>query len=271
MHVKLDVFLSNLIAAAVILLSILPVQIPLLQLILGLPLAIYIPGHMLVVAFSTRKLEREEHFVFSLGLSLEIMALSGLLLNAWPVGQTPTTWAFWLGTVVLIADVKMALRPPVQSPQGSLGFKFKFPSLTLSQYLLFAASIIITCAAFYISAQNIPYYETKFTQLWLMRDDENVDQLNCGILNSEGIPIQYKLQLQTSGGQVVHEWSTITLDHQERWNGEYTLLPNQTGVILAVLYRLDQPDTIYRYVFLQNSESKASAGLQQIQVNRVGS
>jgi uncharacterized membrane protein len=249
MRIKsLDVILCNIVAIVAVVLTLAMINIPVIQLLVGIPLVVFIPGYVVIAALSVNaRLEKEESLLYGVGMSLLITAIGGLLLNLTPFGLTASSWAVFLGLVILIADLVMVVRHPSQ-PVKQPHFPIK---LSWSQSLMLLLAVIIIGVAFVISGQNISQNATRFTQLWLLPDSKTAGTVQCGISNDEGIPVQYKLQLQMLDGQLLHEWPTIALNAGEQWTGEYALTAGQNGPVQAVLYRLDKPDTVYRHVFLQ--------------------
>src|SRR5438874_6431419 len=73
--------------------------------IFTLPLALVLPGYALISAlFPKRELGGSERVVFSVGLSLIIVILGGLVLNLTPFGLRTNSWAVYLGAITLGAS-----------------------------------------------------------------------------------------------------------------------------------------------------------------------
>src|SRR5438105_2536956 len=72
--------------------------------ILALPFVCILPGYALASAvFAKRALGIPEYLVFSLGLSLVIIILGGLVLNSTPFGLRASSWTVFLGCFTLCA------------------------------------------------------------------------------------------------------------------------------------------------------------------------
>src|SRR6266852_3168737 len=70
--------------------------------ILTLPLVLVLPGYALMASvFPRRSLGAVECLVFSLGLSLVIVVLGGLVLNWTPFGLRASSWSLLLGSITL--------------------------------------------------------------------------------------------------------------------------------------------------------------------------
>src|ERR1700732_5222678 len=84
------------------------------RVVVGLVFVLFAPGYALVLAgWPSRRPHWPERLVLSLGLSLSLDALSGLLLNLSGPGLRPETWTALLATVTLVAClVGLARRAP---------------------------------------------------------------------------------------------------------------------------------------------------------------
>ena len=72
--------------------------------------------------------------------------------------------------------------------------------------------------------------------------------------SDEFTPVTYHIQV-TVDGQVGWDWPEVQLEPGESWTSPIVLRADRavTGTIEAVLYRLDDPTTIYRQVKLQHT------------------
>ena len=84
-----------------------------LRLLVGAPLLFFLPGYAITAAvFARGRIERRHFLVFSVGLSLAVLALGALVLNYLPGGIRGGWWALLLFLVVLGACRGAALRRP---------------------------------------------------------------------------------------------------------------------------------------------------------------
>src|SRR5438105_797407 len=94
----LDLIVTITLAAMNVIWALLPSRIPIVGIVLALPLVFILPGYALTeVLFRKRSLGAPERLLFSIGLSLAIAILSGLILNLLPGGLQAISWALWLG------------------------------------------------------------------------------------------------------------------------------------------------------------------------------
>jgi len=225
--------------------------------ILTLPLVFMLPGYALVSALFPRKaLGLPECLVFSLGLSLTIVILGGLVLNLTPFGLRADSWAVFLGGFTLGASAFALIRRRGQSIStsgwlgiGSIGFTFRQGVLLGLAALIVSGAVAVSI----IGAEQRP--SPGFTQLWILpaggaANAKNVVRL--GMSNMESKATKYRLAVNMDG-KVVKEWPSIDLNPNEKW--EATLVLPQTGHtgttrVEAMLYRADTPTKIYRDVVL---------------------
>jgi uncharacterized membrane protein len=218
-------------------------------------LVLVLPGYALTSAlFPRQALGIPERLVFSLGLSLAIVLLGGLVLNLTPFGLRAGSWAVFLTGITLGACAVALVRRRGQdiSTSGWLGDI----GLTFRQGLLLGLAALIVCGAVAVSiigAERQP--SPGFTQLWILpvggaANAKHVVRL--GMSNTESKAMEYRLAVNMNG-KVVKEWPAIDLSPNEKW--EATLVLPQTGHsgtarVEAMLYRTDAPTTIYRHVVL---------------------
>ncbi len=231
--------------------------------ILTLPLVLVLPGYALMASgYPRRSLGAVECLVFSLGLSLVIVVLGGLVLNWTPFGLRASSWSVLLGSITLGAcAVALARRRGQSIPDerdksalyGLLGIKGV--GLTFRQGLLLGLAVVIICGAIAVSnigAAQQPY--PGFTQLWILPAGgaNPKNSVHLGVSNMESTALEYRLAVNVDG-KVVNVWPSIHLKPNEKW--ETTLVLPQTahgGAVRvdALLYHTNAPKTIYRHVVL---------------------
>ena len=255
-HRSVDIFavVAITIVAAVLALLV-PPDIVLIR-ILTLPLVLVLPGYALTsAAFPERARGVPERLVFSLGLSMAVVILGGLLLDLTPFGLRASSWAVLLSSVTLGASAVALVRRRGQSMPapgwlraGNFGFTFR-------QGLLLCLAALIVCGAVAVSiigAERQP--RTGFTQLWILSaGGANAESaVRLGVSNMESAAMEYHLAVNING-KIVKEWSSIDLSPNEQWGATLVLpLPGSAGTarVEADLYRADTPTTIYRHVVL---------------------
>lgn len=223
--------------------------------ILTLPLVFILPGYVATAALLTgQALKAPKRLVFTLGLSLVIVVLAGLVLNLTPIGLQAGSWAVFLGAITLAASVIALVRRQRQNLPASGRFSAWNIGLSLPQGLLLGLAALIVCGAFAVSivgAQQQPY--PGFTQLWLVPASGSTQQhtVNVGLSNMESTTMEYRLVVNVNG-KVVREWSAIDLNPNGKWDTTFAIPSSSAGSakVEADLYCTNAPTTLYRHVVL---------------------
>jgi uncharacterized membrane protein len=234
--------------------------------LLAVPLVLIVPGYAITAAlFPHANLGFAERLLFALGASLATVILGALLLNLLPWGLQPSTWAALLvGTTLvamLIAWVRTrpaeshepvrtsgrAISPRVRPQNLSSGFNF-------SQPLLLLLAVLVVGAALELAHAPAPVQGYQgYTLLWMLPGEASQPTtVRLGIRSKEFLPTSYKLQV-TVNGQVIHEWPSLALKPNMQWQAQLQLPAAQLeqAPVEAKLYRLDQPEKVYRQVVLR--------------------
>ncbi len=226
----------------------------LIRIILGLPFVLVLPGYAITGAlFARRELKAAEWLVYTLGLSLACLALSGLLLNITPWGLRPDTWIVLLGVIATLASlIAYRRRWPLQTPIGS-GLPESF-SLSVRQLVLLALTGVVTLAALAVAFNPSPQQPNQgYTVLWAERGTgDNAGRVVFGIDSKELSPQRYRLDV-TADKHLVHQWPAISLAPGETFTDSLDLDADTLGnaPLEGRLYRLDNPQEVYRQVIVQ--------------------
>src|ERR1700676_5175553 len=106
---NLDLLVIAFIAVLNIVWALLPNRPALIGTILALPLVFVLPGYTLTEALFYQKMLNGTHrLVLSLGLSLALAILGGLLLNVLPIGLQAQSWAMFLGLITTVFSLVAA-------------------------------------------------------------------------------------------------------------------------------------------------------------------
>lgn len=233
------------------------VEQPLLRLLAGALLVLWLPGYALTAAlFAEGKLSLPLRLLLNLGLSLAVTGVGGFVLNLTPWGLGPLSWAMWLGGATILAAgfaLSRRNRERILYPQADR------LDLTVSQGLLMGAALIVMIAAVGVArwgALEAP--STPFTQLWatpIMRSDGEAIQI--GIYNGEGSTETYTLQVKI-GDEIIYGWSALMLAQDQRWQ-QIVQLPAELAAGAPVevqIYRTAAPDQLYRSVVLRQGSNE---------------
>jgi len=228
----------------------------------GVPLTLFLPGYAILAATLPHStLDKAERVLLSLGVSLVVTILGGLILNLTPWGLQSLSWAVWLGGVTLTACLIALLRRPASLRQpGLLRPRFsagQLAGLTLAGLVLIATAVVTLRAVALASDYAAAYPAVEVVQLWAV--PQTVDgqhALRIGIANHTTEMATYRLRLQQAS-RVLEEWPIITLPPGEAWNTRLTL-PDDLSTALpvdALLYRQGAPIAFRRaQVWLETAQ-----------------
>jgi uncharacterized membrane protein len=261
----------------------LPLPIPQgLRVAAALPLVLLVPGLAISLALwpepqSAIDLEnpgneeaigisRTTRLLLSVGLSLAIAALGGLVLTLTPWGVQPGTWGCFLGAIALGAGLVAVLRrwtsAPAEdvaqplvthsSPWAALGI----PTISLRQGLLLALAALVVAGAWSAALSGAATLPSRgYTELWMLPTTQGIATgaaaVRLGVRNHETGVVRYRLRVET-GGRTVQEWSELDLRPGQQWEGQASW-PAATSAkvpVQAVLFRADAPDVPYRHVLI---------------------
>lgn len=248
-------------AVAALLVTLAAVENAAVRTLFALPLVLVLPGYALIAAaFPRRDLGVAERLAFSAGVSLAVAGLGGVVLNWTPAGLQADSWALLLGGVTLGASEVAAYRrrgqPAVAPARAGVG-------LGGGQWLLFGLAALVIAGAVGVAtvgANRQP--RSGFTQLWMTpASEDRQDAVYLGVTSLEVTAVRYELQV-VIGGAVVREWQPLELAPGERWVTRVELPAPEPGLrtVEAVLYRLDNPESVYRRVQLWRRTQPSPTG-----------
>lgn len=249
-HKNLDLIAAVIIAVLNVVWVLLHSSVPVVGIILALPLALVLPGYTLTeVLFRNRPLNAPERLVLSLGLSLAIDVLSGLILNVLPAGLQATSWAVLLGLLTVVFSLlAVYLRRGVPA-SGTQPLRF---SLSIYQGILFGLAISAAILSFvYIDVGVIQQPHPGFTQLWMLPEIQagKSCDVRLGVRSFESTSVTYRITMTMNGAPVI-TWPSVVLAPQEEWDRLVPMPPTaaEEVYIEGQLYRLDKPAAVYREV-----------------------
>ncbi|MGE5141640.1 MAG: hypothetical protein ACM3JD_19415 [Rudaea sp.] len=215
--------------------------------IVGILLVLVLPGAALSAALFPRgTLAIEKRVVVTLVLSIAAAALGGLFLNLSTLGLSFGTWAIYLLTVTLGATVIAVLRGFTGVAGRAPGPRLQLGLLNTGLFGVAAAVILIALA---VAARPAPQQGLQgYSTLYLLpAANGDPNGYRIGVTSAEFSAVQYDIQLKLNG-QVIYEWSNITLTPGQEWSSAVELSSSQKGAgrLEAVLYRHDHPGQAYR-------------------------
>lgn len=244
-----DLVGSSIVACAAVAVAFAPGVPTVVRVLLGLPLVLVLPGYTLT-ALATPSLGRgrwgADKILFSLGTSISVAVLGGLVLNFTPWGLERRSWSLLLAVFTIVAAMGAVVRRA-----GATGPPSAARRRAHAVPLLFCVvAALIASAAVGISRRGALQtdQQSTFSQLSMLPTSGNND-LRIDVTNHEGATQHYRIVLH-AGNRQLSDFQGITLAAGDTWSRTVrmpTNLPSRTR-IEADLYRATSPHSVYRHV-----------------------
>jgi uncharacterized membrane protein len=189
------------------------------------------------------------------------VAVGGVLLNFAGWGLRTSTWAIGLGCLTLAASIValrrrdayelMGMRPHTLADASS-----RWPiRMSVRQAALLVVAVVALSGAVVAARVGATEQPTPgYTQLWMLPSSASAHRATAqlGIKNMEAKSMTYKLAFMVNG-KAERTWPSIRIQPGAVWQITVALpsAGSSTAPVEAVLYRVDAPKTVYRYVELQ--------------------
>ncbi len=252
--------------AAVLLLPHSPVRV-----VLGLPFVLFFPGYTLIAALYPRKddLDGVERLALSLGLSLAVVPLIGLVLNytPWGIRLAPILVGLTLFTIIcsaMAATKRRALspserfpadiRPVVEAVRG-------WPWVTIAISAAVIAAILTI--GFRTGVLGGSRVGETFTEFYVLGPGGKAEgyprrafvgqpaEVILGVVNHEARPAFYTIEIR-AGDDLLRTLGPIDLQNEQKWEAPTTFTPKRPGdrVKVEFLLFLDGGSQAYRSLHL---------------------
>ncbi len=219
-----------------------------LRIVLALPVALFIPGYTLLAAIFPKKssLGGVERVVFSLGLSMAISLLVGVVLNfnPWGISTYPVLISVTLFVVITALVAWFRTPPPGEELSVTIGIDLsgwgKMVGLDKALSIFLVVAILITLGSIgYVIA--VPKQEQPFTEFYILASDGRAEnypeqvvlgepvELIIGVANHEGVGMSYLVSISINGVES-EEIETALLADGESWEQPVSLVPKSSGV-----------------------------------------
>jgi uncharacterized membrane protein/LysM repeat protein len=242
---ELDLFLvvvSSLVLTALILA--IP-SVEAVQIVLALPLALFLPGYTLVAALFPRKgdLDPSERIALSVGLSIAIVPLTGLALNYSPWGVRLDPILAFVTLFIVLAAVAAVLRRRLLPPDEAFGLVIHVRGARSSRTRLasgFLTLVLVLSAAglgvaAFVAATSRGDSE-RFTDFYVLgaggKAEDYPSQVKAGesatvvlgVANHEGEDIAYRIAVMIDG-ENSDSIDNLLLADGESWENRIELDP----------------------------------------------
>jgi uncharacterized membrane protein len=223
-----------------------PISIPFVRIIFAIPLALFIPGYLIMLVFFPKRgdIGEIERLILSIGLSVAIIPLIGLLLNfsPWGIRLDPLVALMIIFILLMIIFARYRQISIPREDQYSLScdpiagiFKKDADSGELSSGDRIRSIILITgiCCAIGITAfiVTIPKHDESFTEFYLLGPSGMAFDYPTDIIPGTIYPLQI--------GVANHEFQNITYT-VEIWAIPEQLISGDTKPAGLPILRLDQ-------------------------------
>lgn len=267
----IDDLIAIWIASATLLLTILLLPDSPVRVVLGLPFVLFFPGYGLIAALYPRRddLDGIERLALSLGLSLAVVPLIGLILNYTPSGirLTPILVglsAFTGGCSLAAVSRRRRLSPTERFPADVRPILLAVRSLPWPAIGLSAATIaLVLFIGSRFGVLGGSRVGEPFTEFYVLGPSGKAEgypknlfvgqagQVILGIVNHEGRTAQYSVSVRADGA-VLQALGPITLLSEQKWDHRVAFSPRRAGERIKVeflLFAADNPNP-YRSLHL---------------------
>ncbi len=260
------------------------------RIVLGLMFVLFLPGYALIAALfpSNESIDWIERIALSFGLSIAVTPLIGLMLNytPWGIRLEPIVASvsiFIFGMCGIAYFRRMGLQVEERlSLTVDLGIPDWKEYPLLDKLLTIGLVIaIISSVAVLTYALTVPRTGERFTEFYILDSNGTAEDyptdlsvnesgsVIIGVTNNEHatmtyfvvedlVEVEFVLN-QTSGFEEPVELSrvrlgseSITLEHEEEWEGPFSFSVNRTGTFKLefLLIQEDHPSEVYRSLHL---------------------
>lgn len=215
-----------------------------LTVVLGLPLALFLPGYPLTaLLWPGRRWEGIERIALALGLSLALAVVSGLVLNwtPWGVGGVQQTAVLAL---VAVGGALLALLrrggEPAATDRWSLAAGPLLPPVRAGQLLLLALGLGLVAAAVVISARSAATAPgSGYVAAWITPAGSRPGTVSLGVDSHTASAAGYRVEL-LEGARTVRDWPRLSLPAGGTWSATVKLPPAASGTVLVRVYEAGQ-------------------------------
>ncbi|MFC2067343.1 DUF1616 domain-containing protein [Chloroflexota bacterium] len=219
------------------------------RIILGVPTILFFPGYALVAALYPRRerMASVERVALSLGMSIAVVPLIGLVLNytPWRLRLEPTLCSivFLMFAMAVIAWFRR--RKLLDEERFNIEFQLRIPRLgigvlnmTLSIILVLVILVTLGMLGYYMATPKVGQRLTEFyvlgsgnktTDYPTRLEKGEKGSINVDIVNREYETVLYQLDVKIDGIKS-GELTEVVLAHGERWEGEVEFAPKMAGL-----------------------------------------
>lgn len=241
------------------------------RVVLGLPFVLFFPGYTLVAALYPRRddLEGIERLALSLGLSLAVVPLIGLVLNylPWGIRLVPILvglTAFTLACAAAAARRRRQITPHEQFTADARVVVALLRGVPWRTVVVGAAIMAVVLGlGFRFGVLGGSRIGETFTEFYVLGPGGKAEgyprrlfvgdraEVMLGIVNHESRQARYTVQIR-AGSEVLGRVGPLILGHDEKWEQRVTFTPRRPGgrVKVEFLLFMDGGSSPYRQLHL---------------------
>ena len=245
---NIDLSIVLAISTASILYVLIPIPLPSwLRIVLALPLIFVLPGYLLTeLLFYWRKIASSHRLLLTLGLSIVIVIISGLLLNFLAAGLQSVSWVVCLSLITIVEVLVVVVRRG-----GVARSEIKIKMLNIYEYGLLVLALGGTIFALLYAGEGMAQQPHEgFTQFWMVPAGGNACAVKLGVHSFEPGQIAYSVSAAANDVPISTQFPGILRvgEQVERTLELPASVHEETVSVWARLYRLDRPAEVYRSV-----------------------
>jgi uncharacterized membrane protein len=203
------------------------------------PLVLALPGYALAaILFPLRTISPAERGVYTVGLSIAVAAIGGLVIQL-VIGLNREIWAAFLAAVTIAAAVRGLRR-------GERGWTApspaRMPRSIPVAVVIFLTAAVVTAMAIASAGEGLREAQAKirFTDFWLLPGSGSAERLTVGLRSHEGKRAHYSLRLSRDG--LPFATQRLTLRAGDRWEQSFAIASTPSGSpVRAILSREGRP------------------------------
>ena len=220
-----------------------------LRIVLGLPLVLFFPGYTLIAALfpRTNELSSIERVALSVGLSIVVVPLIGLILNytPWGIKLYPVLISLIIFIMATSALAWYRRRKLAEVDRFTVSFNLSLApwrgqgsiDKILSVILIVAILGAIGTLSYVIAA---PKVSERFTEFYILGPEGKTEgypkelvvgeeaKVIVGIVNREHKTVSYRVEVRIDGVRN-NEVGLLVLEHDEKWEEVVSFTPERVG------------------------------------------
>lgn len=232
--------------------------------IFGMSMVLFFPGYILTLVLYPKKKDLEiiERIAISLGLSIVVISILGLVLN-FTVGIR-LTWIFISIIIYSISFTILAFYRRIKLNEyeifyvdfiGFIGHIKNKNSYDIFTVVLIITVLITITFIFYVI--TTPKIGERFTEFYILGNSEKLDDYNrtleigrtnnylVGISNHEYVSVNYTIKVSLDNNVLTTK--EIMIENNDRWENNIEIIPTKEGKKLEfLLYKESNLTTPYR-------------------------